>query len=182
MINFQFLSDYGLISDEHMNHFQYANSASEAWDIIQQESQKKKKKKMDWKTSLDWYCSGNILDKEDIDLLEKYYQQVTIGMDSDDSFEIAPKHICDQTNIPEGSYWITVVTVVLDRLVPVKNGKPRSSIVDQLRRKQGNLNPLYTKDLNIKRQTPNEILQQEGYHQHLHRYKKISRWGEAMPL
>ncbi len=34
VINFQFLSDYGLISDEHMNLFQYADSASEAWDII----------------------------------------------------------------------------------------------------------------------------------------------------
>ena len=36
MINFQFLSDHGLISDEHMNLFQYADSASEAWDIIKQ--------------------------------------------------------------------------------------------------------------------------------------------------
>jgi len=34
VINFKFLSDYGLISDEHMNLFQYADSASEAWDII----------------------------------------------------------------------------------------------------------------------------------------------------
>ena len=36
VINFQFLSDYGLISDEHMNLFRYADSASEAWDIIKQ--------------------------------------------------------------------------------------------------------------------------------------------------
>ena len=36
VINFQFLSDHGLISDEHMNIFQYADSASEAWDIIKQ--------------------------------------------------------------------------------------------------------------------------------------------------
>ena len=36
VINFQFLSDHGLISDEHMNLFQYADSASEAWDIINQ--------------------------------------------------------------------------------------------------------------------------------------------------
>ena len=34
VINFQFLSDHGLISDEHMNLFQFADSASEAWDII----------------------------------------------------------------------------------------------------------------------------------------------------
>ena len=34
VINFKFLSDHGLISDQHMNLFQYADSASEAWDII----------------------------------------------------------------------------------------------------------------------------------------------------
>ncbi len=36
VINFQFLSDHGLISDDHMNLFQYADSPSEAWDIIKQ--------------------------------------------------------------------------------------------------------------------------------------------------
>ena len=91
---------------------------------------------MDWKTSLDWYCSGNTLDEEDIDLLEIIYQQVICGIDSDESFELAPKHICIQTKIPESSSWIKAVAVVLDRLNPVKTGKPRSLIVDQLRRKQ----------------------------------------------
>ena len=36
VINFQFLSDHGLISDEHMNLFQYADSVSEAWNIIKE--------------------------------------------------------------------------------------------------------------------------------------------------
>ena len=91
---------------------------------------------MDWKTSLDWYCSGNILEKEDVELLEKHYQQVINDIDTILSLELAPKHICNQTNIPEGSSWFTAVAVVLDRLNPVKTGKPRSLIVDQLRRKQ----------------------------------------------
>ena len=91
---------------------------------------------MDWKTSLDWYCSGNILEKEDLELLEKHYQQVINEIDTNLSLELAPKHICNQTNIQEGSYWLTAVAVVLDRLNPVKTGKPRSLIVDQLRRKQ----------------------------------------------
>ena len=34
VINFQFLSDHGLISEEHMNLFQYADSDSKGWDII----------------------------------------------------------------------------------------------------------------------------------------------------
>ena len=91
---------------------------------------------MDWKTSLDWYCSGNILEKEDIDLLEKHYQQVINEIDTNLSLELAPKHICNQTNIPEGSSWITAVAVILDRLNPVKTGKPRSLLVDQLGKKQ----------------------------------------------
>jgi len=91
---------------------------------------------MDWKTSLDWYCSGNILDKEDIEFLEIHYRQATSGIDLDDSLELAPKHICSQTKVPEGSSWLTALAVVLDRLNPVKNGKPRSSIVDQVTRHQ----------------------------------------------
>ena len=91
---------------------------------------------MDWKTSLDWYCSGNILEEEDIELLEKHYKQVINEIDTNLSLEPAPKHICNQANIPEGSSWFTAVAVVLDRLNPVKTGKPRSLIVDQLRRKQ----------------------------------------------
>ena len=91
---------------------------------------------MDWKTSLDWYCSGNILEKEDLELLEEHYQQVINEIDTNLSLELAPKHICIQTNIPEGSSWITAVAVILDRLNPVKTGKPRSLLVDQLRRKK----------------------------------------------
>ena len=91
---------------------------------------------MDWKTSLDWYCSGNILDKEDLKILENQYQQVIKYRDIETSLEEAPKHICNQTKVPEGSTWISAVAVVLDRLSPVKNGKPRSLVVDQLKRKQ----------------------------------------------
>tara|TARA_Y100001968_G_scaffold329914_1_gene380384 strand:- start:1074 stop:1346 length:273 start_codon:yes stop_codon:yes gene_type:complete len=90
---------------------------------------------MDWKTSLDWYCSGNILDEEDVELLENHFLHVTNGVDSENSFALAPKHICNQTNIPEGSSWIKAVAVVLDRLNPVKDGKSRSSFVDESGRK-----------------------------------------------
>ena len=36
VIEFQFLSDYGLISDEHLSLFQYADTPNEAWEIIKQ--------------------------------------------------------------------------------------------------------------------------------------------------
>ncbi len=34
VINFKYLADLGLISDEHLNLFEYADTASEAWEII----------------------------------------------------------------------------------------------------------------------------------------------------
>jgi len=34
IINFKYLADLGLISDEHLNLFEYADTASEAWEII----------------------------------------------------------------------------------------------------------------------------------------------------
>ena len=34
IINFKYLADHGLIADEHLNLFKYADSASEAWEII----------------------------------------------------------------------------------------------------------------------------------------------------
>ena len=34
VINFDYLADLGLIEDKHLNLFQYADTASEAWKII----------------------------------------------------------------------------------------------------------------------------------------------------
>ena len=34
IVNFEYLADHGLIADEHLNLFKYADSASEAWEII----------------------------------------------------------------------------------------------------------------------------------------------------
>ena len=34
IINFEYLADHGLIADEDLNLFKYADSASEAWEII----------------------------------------------------------------------------------------------------------------------------------------------------
>ncbi len=34
IINFEYLADHGLIADDHLNLFKYADSASEAWEII----------------------------------------------------------------------------------------------------------------------------------------------------
>jgi len=34
IINFEYLADLGLISDEHLNLFEYADTASQAWEIV----------------------------------------------------------------------------------------------------------------------------------------------------
>tara|TARA_B100001250_G_C19325140_1_gene582169 strand:+ start:300 stop:581 length:282 start_codon:yes stop_codon:yes gene_type:complete len=91
---------------------------------------------MDWKTSLDWYCSGNTLDNNDIELLENAYQQALIAKYDEVKLEIAPKHICNQTDIPENTLWINAVAVVLDRLNPSKDGSRRSLIIDKLKKQQ----------------------------------------------
>ena len=91
---------------------------------------------MDWKTSLDWYCSGNMLDEEDLHILENQYQKVIKEKDMETSLEVAPKHICNQTKIPEGSSWISALAIVLDRINPIEQGKPRSLMLDKLRKKQ----------------------------------------------
>ena len=91
---------------------------------------------MDWKTSLDWYCSGNILDHDDIELLEIEYQQVLKANNNEVKLEVAPKHICNQTKIPPNSLWIKAVAIVLDRLRPIKVGNPRSLVIDKLRKQK----------------------------------------------
>ena len=91
---------------------------------------------MDWKTSLDWYCSGNKLDNDDIELLEIEYKQTIKANKIAVKLEIAPKHICNQIEIPENSLWIKAVAIVLDRITPDRVGKPRSLIIDKLRRHQ----------------------------------------------
>ena len=34
IINFEYLADLGLIEDDHLNLFEYADTAAEAWEII----------------------------------------------------------------------------------------------------------------------------------------------------
>ena len=46
---------------------------------------------MDWKTALDCYCSGNILEKEDIELLEIEYKQVLKATINEFKLEILSK-------------------------------------------------------------------------------------------
>ena len=43
LINFGFLADFGLINEEDLKIFQYADTASEAWDIIQSSELSKNK-------------------------------------------------------------------------------------------------------------------------------------------
>ena len=89
---------------------------------------------MDWKTSLDWYCSGNKLDDDDIECLEVEYQQILKANKNEVKVEVAPKHICNQIGIQEGSLWIKAVAVVLDRISPGKIGSQRCLIIDKIRK------------------------------------------------
>ena len=91
---------------------------------------------MDWKTSLDWYCSGNTLDKNDIELLENEYQQVLKANNNELEMEVAPKHICKKALVCEGSFWITCLASVLDQLSPISLGQKTrgAKVFDELTR------------------------------------------------
>ena len=43
LINFNFLADYGLITEEDLKIFKYADTASEAWGIIESSNSSKNK-------------------------------------------------------------------------------------------------------------------------------------------
>ena len=52
VINFDYLADLGLIKDEHLNLFQYADTASEAWKIIKSSKSQPRKLQADLITNL----------------------------------------------------------------------------------------------------------------------------------
>ena len=53
IINFKYLADLGLIEDEHLNLFQYADTASEAWKIIKSSKSRPRKLQADLITNVE---------------------------------------------------------------------------------------------------------------------------------
>ena len=80
---------------------------------------------MDYKTLIDWHCSGNILNKQDIEILEMELTQSIIDIKEISSVDIAPPHICKVCLLSENSLWISCLAKVLDQLRPIEIGQSR---------------------------------------------------------
>ena len=73
----------------------------------------------------DYYGIGEITD-EQIDFLEIEHIKTMSSISEILSPSIANWNICEACNLEQGSYWITCNASILDRIRPVRTGKPRA--------------------------------------------------------
>ena len=92
---------------------------------------------MDYKTLLDWHCSGNYLDIKDIKHLENELQISLKSINQDILLDRAPAHICKSCLISENSLWISCLASALDQLVPLPIGNSRTQELFNLLCKHG---------------------------------------------
>ena len=81
---------------------------------------------MDYKTLIDWHCSGNKLDIEDLEILDSEFNECMKGSNTSYYFDIAPPHICNSCMIAENSLWISCLASVLDQLKPIEKANQRT--------------------------------------------------------
>ena len=85
-----------------------------------------KKMSFDFKTVIEDYCGKGKLSEEEIDFLEREHIRTMSSIGEIISPSIANLHICEACNLEPGSFWITCNASILDRIRPVKTGKPRA--------------------------------------------------------
>ena len=68
---------------------------------------------------------GNLSAKE-VDALERAHIKTMSTISELLSPSIAHWNICEACNLEQGSYWITCNASILDRIRPVRTGKPRA--------------------------------------------------------
>ena len=80
----------------------------------------------DFKTVIEDYCGTGKLSEEEVDFLEIEHIKTMSTISEILSPSIAHWNICEACNLKQGSYWITCNASILDRLRPVRTGKPRA--------------------------------------------------------
>ena len=63
--------------------------------------------------------------KKRLDLLELYFQQGLGLIPSCINLDVADGNSCEELDLPQGSYWIEVISSLLDLKAPVKEEMPR---------------------------------------------------------
>ena len=80
----------------------------------------------DYKKVINDYCEKGKLSEQEIDFLEKEHFRIMCSIGEILTPSIANLHICEACNLEPGSFWITCNASILDRIRPVKTGKPRA--------------------------------------------------------
>tara|TARA_Y100001968_G_scaffold220666_1_gene203546 strand:- start:126 stop:437 length:312 start_codon:yes stop_codon:yes gene_type:complete len=79
-----------------------------------------------FKAIIEDYCGRGTLSDEEVDFLEREHIKTMNTISEILSPSIAHWNICEACNLEQGSYWITCNASILDRIRPVRTGKPRA--------------------------------------------------------
>ena len=72
------------------------------------------------------YCGTGKLSDDEVDFLEREHITTMSTISELLSPSIASLHICEACNLGPGSFWIICNASILDKIRPVKTGKPRA--------------------------------------------------------
>ena len=81
---------------------------------------------LDFKNIIESYCLTGTLSEEELDFLEIEHIRTMSSISEILSPSIAFLHICEACHLEPGSYWIICNASILDKIRPVKTGKPRA--------------------------------------------------------
>ena len=80
----------------------------------------------DFETVIEDYCGTGKISNEEVDFLEREHIKTMSLISERLSPTIAHWNICEACHLEQGSFWITCNASILDRIRPVKSGKPRA--------------------------------------------------------
>ena len=80
----------------------------------------------EFKTIIEDYCGTGQLSQSQVDFLEREHIKTMALISEIKSPSIANWNICEACHLEQGSFWITCNASILDRIRPVKTGKPRA--------------------------------------------------------
>ena len=82
--------------------------------------------KFNFKAVIEAYCRTGIISGEEVDFLEREHIKTMSSICETSSPSIAHWNICEACNLKQRSFWISCNASILDRIRPVRSGKPRS--------------------------------------------------------
>ena len=78
---------------------------------------------------LEKYCYSKKITDTEIDFLERNWFDSLNSMHYNRYPGIAPAIVCDEADVPRGSYWITCNAALLDKIRPLEATKSRNARV-----------------------------------------------------